>query len=682
MDEVYLNMLGYISCKLLREDGSEFEIHRQNVVVDSALNRLGYLLYYGNVASNTAITSLKIGNSTVFFSKPETQKDLIRPVLEVDLFQKTYLAETYDGKLVPSTVKTNKVSYRFKIDMYALPNTVNVTEMGLFTGDGTMFSYKVLDASDVFEKRINDVLLVDWVVILYNVTGQVSNQNAIIYDEFWIKEKINPVNLSLDKLSSSGVYLKWNQVSDPHLAAYNVCRRSWDSINDVWMDYVMVGEVFTQTGDVISLYKEPHAFVDESFEFGNLYAYNMKLLNQSGVEGDFGDDLIVPTIDLRAYGRNKKIELFWDAVDWNDLGGYNIYQYLAYEQYLFIKSSDTNMVILESSAILEIVNGQSYEFVVRAFNKDGVEYTDSTRTYVIPHENVPLAPTIESGKAGDGSVTLIWDVVNGVNNYDLYRVFPSGISGVSGSSGLVYSFMSHLNISNYASYASGMLKAMISGLNNGEIYDFALRSVDNDLEISELGNFVSIMPVATELRAVSNLTATGKFESILLQWGGVDGARNYDLYWMFNDEWNILTTTKDTFALINGLVNGTDYVFKVVAIDYNGKYGEESLWVAGTPIDSAMPEIPQNLIYEISDLDLTHKLISLSWDMYFEPDFKYFNVYGGGGDLGDFALITDVFLNGFSRVGIVGDTYTFSVTMVNTSDHESNYSNEVVVILE
>jgi hypothetical protein len=269
--------------------------------------------------------------------------------------------------------------------------------------------------------------------------------------------------------------------------------------------------------------------------------------------------------------------------------------------------------------------------------------------------------------------------VNGIANYDLYSV--SGLSGMSEGSGIVYSFMEHLNISNYKVSASGILNALISGLNNGVSYTFALRSIDEFQEESEFSNKISVMPMSKLLDAPDPVLAIGMNQSVSLQWTKISKARNYIVYWLVGESWNIVADVVDNYYLVTGLVNGTDYVFKVVAVDYNGKSGIESELVVGKPVDSAIPDEPTGLGYSVEILDDTRRLITLTWTMDFAPDFRLYNVYGSGGDFGAFGFITDVFSAYYTHVGVVGDEYSFNVTKVNTSGRESNYSDTLTVSL-
>ena len=284
-------MFGYINLTIQHADGTQTDIDTHNTITNSSLSKLGYLIVNGNRATKSNISYLKLGNSNVFFTKPETQKDLIRPVLQVPIFQKVYLAEDYSGKLIPSEVMTNKISYRFQVDLYNPNYNFSVTELGLFTADGTMFSYKVLGDNEIFEKRINDVLLIDWVIIMYNVIGVASNTKAISYDPFWIKIKLDPISVELDNISNVGITLKWDRVDNPNLVSYDIYRKTWNGVDNVWGDYERLAVVDTQIGDVKTVYIEPNTYMDETYDGGNLYAYNIKLMNQMGIESDFGNDL-------------------------------------------------------------------------------------------------------------------------------------------------------------------------------------------------------------------------------------------------------------------------------------------------------------------------------------------------------------------------------------------------------
>jgi len=63
----------------------------------------------------------------------------------------------------------------------------------------------------------------------------------------------------------------------------------------------------------------------------------VKVLNVSGVESDFSNEIVFPAIRLKYSVGKEKIQLFWDSIDdWSELAGYVIYQRNANDVYTIV----------------------------------------------------------------------------------------------------------------------------------------------------------------------------------------------------------------------------------------------------------------------------------------------------------------------------------------------------------
>jgi|GEM_PF-1158883 len=104
------------------------------------------------------------------------------------------------------------------------------------------------------------------------------------------------------------------------------------------------------------------------------------------------------------------------------------------------------------------------------------------------------------------------------------------------------------------------------------------------------------------LAAPSNLTATAGNAQVSLSWNAVDGADNYSICYAKEsittfdncsafDGGNLLLNIQGTRKTIANLTNGTQYYFRVTAVDANNQESAASSEVSATPIQPSAGEI-------------------------------------------------------------------------------------------
>ena len=674
---------GRVSIRLEREDGTVIEKDDHNVLCYLALERMSQFLVDGNTGLIGPISYLKIGSGTSYFEDKSKQIDVIREEFKADLYGKAYLEEDVDGKLVEvqEDKRTRFASYRFKIEMYDPSSNISVTEMGLFTSDGTMFAYKVFD--EPLEKRINDRLFVDWVIILHTVTGVVFEHTEFTYDEFWKMRKVSTIDLKLTKATKRGPELKWTPPSIVGVAAYNIYRREYGS-----SEPQLIETLKTEIGPHKSLYLKPDTYVDTTVIWGKLYYYSVRILNVSGVESDYSAEVAFPAIRLTASIGKQRIELFWDHIsDWEELVGYIIYLRKPGDVYISVARLPEitlsvpikNYYTVKSIGGQTLENGKPYMFVVAAIDSSETEYIKSYPVVVTPTEHFPSAPHISHAESGDSRADLIWQSADEAVSYNLYEIdHGSQTSNLSSISGLAYSFLSA--IADFRSI-SGMIRFTIESLENQHLYEFVLKAVNKDGSESVFSNSVSAIPRPKILDAPKQIGVTERNMEIILDWQPVSEAKLYMVHWYYRGEWLLMGETAINRFVAENLQNGVTYMFRISAVDYKGQRGFESQSVFGTPTDTIAPYLPQDLVYSIESVDDINKLIHMSWSANQEPDLDHYNVYGAGGSLGAFGKITDIEVNQFSYMGQVGNVYSFSVTSVDKNGNESGYSNEIRIVL-
>lgn len=658
-------MFGYISYKLIRENGEAIERYGCNTIVNAALDRMGKFIAEGNKGTG-GISYLKLGTAKALFTEEAKQIDLLRPEFSVNLYKKAYLVEGGDGKLIDSNTATNKVSYRFMVNLYNPEYNIEVSEFGLFMKDNTMFSYVFLEES--IEKRINDILFVDWVIIVHPPLGNKVNNQIIEYDEFWKMPKPFPIQLYSDYPSVNGFAVKWSAAQQVGVAGYNIYRKQYPN---AWYD--KIDTIETEIGDIIKVYQKPVTYTDTTLQWGKLYYYNMKVFNVSHKESDFLDDVEFPAIYLNAYPKDRKVELLWTHVlGLSNFDHYNIYRMITTNQREFIASTRSNVYTVQN-----LINGNGYSFIVVMVDSNAVEHYRSFEAYAVPTLHYPDAPILMSIVSGDESAILTWEEKDyTVSGYDVYTM-----SEIGGE--FYYSFLSHLAGSGILSAGSYQFKAEIERLENDELYKFVLKSVDGEGDRSDFSNVVETTPTYTMLAMPKSFRGLGHDSMVELNWGPVEGARYYNVYMMdyLIMDWRLIDNTHDTFYNVGGLTNGTAYNFMVVAVDKKEREGIRTSPIVVVPFDKIPPAIPSNLSYVVESIGGGQSIIYLSWSANTEPDLNHYNVYGAGGSIGTLQKISEVGLPAHQRVASSGENYSFVVTAVDTSGNESGFSNEALVFI-
>ena len=235
----------------------------------------------------------------------------------------------------------------------------------------------------------------------------------------------------------------------------------------------------------------------------------------------------------------------------------------------------------------------------------GTAVEDPTKTdtavITIVARNVPGVPVLNTAVAGNGSVSLDWDVqtddggtaITGYivtyNDDPLAAKLPGATTGASTT------------------------EATVPGLTNGHTYYFYLQA-SNSQGNSDYSAYKTATPVATAPSSPTALTVTAESDqSVSLSWGPptTDGGSSLTKYrvnysnggaeQLFLDNIDPTTTT----ATVTGLTNGTTYTFYVYAFNTIG--ASAAATTTGTP--ATIPSAPQSLAVS-SHGDGT---VSLSW---------------------------------------------------------------------
>jgi len=346
----------------------------------------------------------------------------------------------------------------------------------------------------------------------------------------------------------------------------------WGTVSGSYTDVQEVGNVLTYT--VTGLTN------------GQGYYFAVTALNAVG-ESDKSNEVsaipcTVPSApqNLQSTAGNQQVTLTWQAPGsdgGSSITGYKVYWGTVSGSYTHVQEVGNVLTY----TVTGLTNGQRYYFAVTAFNAVG-ESDKSNEVSAIPC-TVPSAPQNLQARAGNGSVTLIWEPSgdNGglpISNYIIYYGTSQG------------DYTKTINLGNITSYT-------ITGLTNGQRYYFAVSAING---VGESGKSREVSAVPCTLpSAPRNLKGIGGNGKITLSWeapenDGGSAITGYRIYWgstsgnytESKEVGNVLTHT------ITGLTNGQTYYFAVSAINEAGE-GEISMETLALPCSTPSP--PENL---------------------------------------------------------------------------------------
>ncbi|MGI6420604.1 MAG: fibronectin type III domain-containing protein [Syntrophomonadaceae bacterium] len=260
---------------------------------------------------------------------------------------------------------------------------------------------------------------------------------------------------------------------------------------------------------------------------------------------------------------------------------------------------------------------------------------------------IPSVPLNFTATPGDGQVALSW----------------SAPASDGGSTILKYQ-VSKDNGTNWSDVGLNTTHTF-TGLTNGTEYTFKVRAVNSVGYGAETSVTAIPLTVATEPQ---NFTATPADGQVTLSWtapesdGGAEITR-YEVYKDGDDDWTDVGL--DTSYTFTGLTNGTEYTFKVRAVNSVG-YGAET---SVTAIPLTVATEPQNFTATPADGQVT-----LSWTAP-ESDggnaITCYEVYkDGDDDWTDVGLDTSYTFTGLTN----GTEYTFKVRAVNSAGNGAEAS--------
>ena len=298
--------------------------------------------------------------------------------------------------------------------------------------------------------------------------------------------------------------------------------------------------------------------------------------------------------NLSATPGNRKVRLTWTQPSGGAAVTHFEYELDASDIWISTGSAETNYTVME------LTNGQSYAFRVRAANNDG-QSSPSTSVSATPAPTAPEAPQSLGATPGNMKVELRWTVPaddggEPITRYE-YEQDGSGTWISTGSAETSYTVME---------------------LTNGQSYTFRVRAV-NSIGGGAPTPSLSATPATTEPDAPESLEATAGDGQVELRWtappdDGGDPVTHYEYEQDGSGIW-ISTGSDETTHTVTGLVNGQSYTFRVRAVNDRG-HGDvvtieatPSRPTGGRGPRTTAPDAPRNLTAAAAD-----GMVTLSWD--------------------------------------------------------------------
>ena len=458
------------------------------------------------------------------------------------------------------------------------------------------------------------------------------------------------------------VMLKWNNGVEADLSGYRLnmgtASRSYNELIDIGLK---------------------NDYITRELEYGKTYYFAIAAYDTAGNFSPLSNEIAVtiPTPDvtapqvpkIMAHERRKyKTYLEWAEVSDPDLSYYTIY---------YGKSSGSYDETVQNGKSLNYLSpdldyGVTYYFVVTATDTAGNEsdYSGEIKvTIPVPDVTAPSAPIVSDYGLQDAKVYLRWQE-NSENDVDGYNVYYGLSAG---------NYTEKKTVGSQTDYITEDLQV-------GLKYFFVVTAYDTARNESVYSNEISITisiedkvaPTAPVITSYSHEESKARLEWEKSPEADVAG---YRLYYGHSEKnyFESIDVGKSTRYITNELEQGKNYFFAVTAYDTVANESDHSAEVnLYIPvIDKTAPKIPV-----ISQANLEDKRVSLSWLASPDIDLAGYRLYMGNssrmyGEPVELGLRTSYTTDEL----VEGLTYYFAITAYDTLNNESEFSNEVDVLI-
>ncbi|MED4599834.1 S-layer homology domain-containing protein, partial [Paenibacillus validus] len=251
---------------------------------------------------------------------------------------------------------------------------------------------------------------------------------------------------------------------------------------------------------------------------------------------------------------------------WNPVSGSTSYKiFTSTTSHAYGAEATTVSGSVYSTEITGLTNGTTYYFIVRALNGSS-ESPNSNEVSATPQVPSPGAPVLQPVAAGDATVSLAWNPVDGSTGYKIFKSVNAGTyeTEVTTVLGSVYSYE-------------------VTGLINGTTYYFVVKASNPGGE-SDASNEVSAMPKTVPAAPTLIAATAGNGQAtISFTAPANNGGSPVTGYEVTSSPGNIVVTGATSPMTIIGLSNGTTYTFTVKAINSAGSSAASVASNAVTP---------------------------------------------------------------------------------------------------
>ena len=296
---------------------------------------------------------------------------------------------------------------------------------------------------------------------------------------------------------------------------------------------------------------------------------------------------------------------------------------------------------------LALQNGTTYDFRVYAGNAQ--RYDSSAATIHSIKVGLPAAPTGLTATAGNQQVTLSWTA--GSDNGSAITQYQYQQNGGSWAA--------------IANSGASTTSHTVTGLTKGTEYKFKVRAKNTHGDGAASAE-VKATPVGPPEQP-TGLTATDGDQQVTLSWtapanNGGSAITEWD-YQQDGGSWTAIANSgaDTTSHTVTGLTNGTEYTFKVRAVNTHGD-GAESAAKKATP--ATTPAAPTGL--SATDTDQASGAVKLTWTAPTTTGGSAITGYKYSKDNGTNWSTTGTTTASYTATGLTnGTAYTFKVRAVN-----------------
>ena len=280
---------------------------------------------------------------------------------------------------------------------------------------------------------------------------------------------------------------------------------------------------------------------------------------------------------LSATRGDTEVALSWSAPASD--GGATVTGYVVYQSTDDATFTSVATPSGTSHTVTGLTNGTTYYFKVAAVNSVGTG-SQTSSVSAVP-ATVPGVPQSLSGTRGDTQVALSWSA-------------PSSDGGATVTGYVVYQSTDDATFTQAAT-PSGTSHT-VTGLTNGTTYYFKVAAV-NSVGTGTQTSSVSAVP-ATTPGVPQSLSATHGNAQVALSWSapssdGGEAVTGYKVYQSTDDaSFTLVASPSGTSHTVTSLTNGTQYYFKVAAVNAVGT-GSQTSSVNATP--ATTPAAPTSL---------------------------------------------------------------------------------------